>query len=104
MADAKLVEELKTKHGELHELSAPSGETVIVATPSKATWKRFQSQIHDERRRADAIEGLVRACIVHPANGDVELMLDRRPGLVETFGKVIVELGGAGQEVQKKAL
>ena len=98
------IEQLKQQHGELHELSH-AGETVIVKAPNRATWKRFRAQVIDESKRVVALEELVRSCVVHPEKAELEVMLDRKPGLVETFGKALGELAGAGDgQAEKKAL
>lgn len=97
------IDKLKAEHGELHELSH-AGETVIVKAPNRPTWKRFRAQAQDEGKRLIAMEELLRACVVHPERSSLEAMLDRKPGLVEAFGKVLAELAGAGTDVEKKAL
>lgn len=97
------IQKLKAEHGALHQLDH-AGEAVIVKSPNRATWKRFRSQAQDEAKRLIAMEELVRACVVHPERGELEAMLDRKPGLVESFGKVLAELAGAGTDVEKKAL
>lgn len=95
---------LKAKHGEVHSLEH-QGVTFIVIAPNRALWRRFRTQLLDDRKRQDALEHLLRDCVVHPAKEEVDRILDRKPGLVETFGKEICELaGGGGGEAEKKAL
>jgi len=97
------LDKLKAEHGSLTQLSHED-ESVIVKTPNRATWKRFRAQIMDESKRVIAFEELVRACVVHPERPALESMLDRKPGLIETFGKALSELAGAGEKAEKKAL
>jgi hypothetical protein len=97
------LEKLKSEHGALHEISH-DGESVIVKSPNRATWKRFRAQAQDDGKRIIAMEELVRACVVHPERGELEGLLDRRPGLVETFGKALADLAGASDKAEKKAL
>lgn len=98
-----VIEKLKAEHGELTQLTHGPDE-VIVRTPNRAQWKRFRAQIGNEKRRDDALELLLRDCVVHPEKADFDAMLDRRPGLAETFGAQVVELAGAVKEPEKKAL
>lgn len=97
------IKKLKAEHGDLTQLDH-AGESVIVKSPNRATWKRFRAQAQDEGKRIIAMEELVRACVVHPDRAGLEAMLDRKPGLVETFGKELAELAGASDKAEKKAL
>lgn len=97
------IEELKAKYGELHVLEH-QGNEVIVTAPNRPTWKRFRSQILDDRKHDIALEELVRACVVYPDRATFDALLDKKPGLVETFGKAVTELAGSGGNPEKKAL
>ena len=105
MQDEQL-EQLRNKFPDkkLHLLTAPSGEEIVVRRPDRPVWKRFQAQAQDDRRRQEALENLVTGCLVYPENGGWDAMVDERPGLVQSFGNAIVELAGAAQAVEKKAL
>jgi hypothetical protein len=103
MIDEATVEKLKAEHGELHLLRA-SGAEVVVKPPSRAQWKRFRAYVADERRRPDAVESLLRDCVVYPDAAALDGILEKRPGLAETFGNQVVELAGASGEAEKKVL
>jgi hypothetical protein len=103
MIDADTIEKLKAEHGEIHLLRA-SGVEVVVKAPGRAQWKRFRAYVADERRRPDAVETLLRDCVVHPDAAALDAILEKRPGLAETFGNQVVELAGASGEAEKKAL
>jgi hypothetical protein len=97
------LEELRAKHRELFQFT--QGDVTVVATPpNRHLWKRFRTQMMDDRRQSDAMENLVRDCVLYPDRAAFEAILERRPGLVEAFGKQLQELAGAGGEVEKKAL
>jgi hypothetical protein len=97
------VEELKAKHGALHSLSVGDAE-VIVKAPRGEIWRRYRTQLLDEQKRIVATENLVRGCVVWPDKAGLDSMLDARPGLAEAFGRELVKMAGAGEDVEKKAL
>lgn len=101
-----LVEELKKTHGirEVHRFVAESGETVYLKMPPQPLWRRFRSQITDDKRRTEAPELLLRSCLLHPTQDAFDVMLEERPGLLDTFASQLVELAGLAKEVEKKVL
>lgn len=100
--DAKVLEELKAKHGELHELSSDH-YAVVVRRPDRQVWRKFVDSAADERRRTDAIERLFLDCVVWPDLPTVSVMLDARPALAQQFGAEVAALASDGA-VEKKAL
>ena len=98
-----VVAELKSKHGEVYLLEH-LGEAVVVMRPTRPLVKRFRSQMADQNKRADALEYLVTDCIVWPDRKAVQAMLDRLPGLVETFGDAVLDLTGVDKNIEKKVL
>lgn len=98
------VDELKAQHGDVVELSH-AGRSIIVKRPSRAVWRKFQAKARGPGPLAqhDALEGLVRDCLVHPDPAGFDAMLEALPGLVATFGGELVELAGVGAS-EKKAL
>ncbi len=76
-------------------------DTIIAVPPSRMVWRRFKMTMQDERKRPDAFEVLLRDCVKHPEPAEIEAMLNRKPGLAETFGDSLCELAGAGLEVEK---
>ena len=100
--DPSIIDELKAKHGELHQLSSEH-YTVIVRKPSRPIWRKFTDAIVDERRRVDAIERLFLDCVVYPDGSAVNAMLDAKPALAQIFGGEVADLARDG-EVEKKVL
>lgn len=98
------LDELKKKHGVVHQLTAPGGESVVVKMPTRDIWKRYTREIADEKRRPDAGERLLRAVMVHPELTAFDAMLEMKPGLAEAFGVAVVELAGLTGNVEKKSL
>lgn len=103
--DEATLAELKAKHGELFQLRAAlTGDVVVVRRPPEPLWRRFRTQMMDPGKKAYAPEQMLLDCIVHPERKTVQAMFTALPGLVETFAGELATLGGAGQDVQKKAL
>ena len=97
------IQALKSKHGSTLTLLSAANNHVVVRPPSRGEWKRYRTQMHDDAQRPDAAEHLLRACIVHPDSAQVEALLNRLPGLAESFGAAVLELAGR-VETEKKAL
>jgi hypothetical protein len=100
--DPKKLDEIQEKHDGAVPLTA-AGETVVVTTPTRVKWRRFKDAISDDRKKSIAFEILLRDCVVYPDAVGLEAMLERKPGLAETFGAECAELAGAGVEVEKNA-
>lgn len=89
----------------LYQLEAKSGESVLVRMPTTGDWRRFRSQLHEERKRVDAPETLLRSCIVHPDKAGFDAMVEEMPGLLDNFAAQLVELAsGDGRSGEKKVL
>lgn len=106
--DAEVLEKLKQQNPRAELFSLRSGaDEVVVKSPSLVEWKRFRTFAADERRRADAVETILRACTVFPAPDQLQAMLERRPALCEIFGGQVVDMANGPEdtrEVEKKAL
>jgi hypothetical protein len=103
MIDPAVEAEMKEKHPGSVALTA-GGETVVVVAPSRPIWKRFRTVVaSDDKRRPEGLEQLLRDCLVYPDQKALTAILDRKPGLSETFAAEVCELAGAGLEVDKNA-
>jgi hypothetical protein len=100
--DPKVFEQLKEQNPRAVSLTA-GGDTVVVNPPSRAHWRRFKTAARDEKKRGDALEIILRDCLLHPEPHAFEAMIEKRPGLVEVFAEEVLELAGAGLEVEKNA-
>lgn len=101
--DEATIEALKTKHGEIYEISA-CGETVIVRKPPKAAYNKYRTYLFDDERRHTAMEALLTDCVIYPDKESLFAMLDRLPGLAETFGSECARLAGNTKQVEVKKL
>lgn len=103
--DASKLAELKAQHPEGKALSVEvrgHGIEVFIRPPARAEYRRFRTAAFDERKRADSGETLVRSVIVYPDATALDAMLEKFPGLVETFLERVLELAGAGAKVEQE--
>jgi hypothetical protein len=100
MIDPAVIEEQKAKHGTVHLLKAGEHE-VIVKRPSRPAWRKFRTLAAEPSKRPDALEGLLRDCLVYPDQKALEAMLEQAPALSELFGNEVMDIAGAGLEVEK---
>ena len=101
------IDKLKAEHGELHAISAGTGDrevSVLVKTPNRERWTSFKAQAQDPHRKATAMESLVLDCVVHPSREEMSKLLNVRPGLSETFGSEIAKLAGLEELVVTRKL
>lgn len=80
------------------------GEAVICKAPTRGEYRRFRSMYLDGAQRAMATETLLIGCVVHPDRGELGRLLERRPGLAETFGEKLIAWAGLGVEAYEKKL
>jgi len=101
--DETTLEQLKREHGELTRLSA-GGESVIVRNPRRVEYERFRKDTFDEKRRDKSVETLLRSVIVWPSKEEFLELLERKPGLSETFGGKVLEMVGATEQADVEKL
>lgn len=103
------IDKLKAAHPgvELYALTASSADgarsvSVIAKVPDRTRWMRFKEQASDKNRKALATESLVRDCVVYPVAAELDSVIEKRPGLVESFGAEIAALAGIEEVVVAK--
>lgn len=101
--DKETIERLKAEYGEVYLVEV--GEAgVIVRPPTRAEYRRFRALAIDEKKRADAVERLVRDCVLWPDADGLDELLERRPALTEVIGGELLKLAGFAEEVEIKKL
>lgn len=104
------IKELKEKHGKrIAVVPIPATEwdeacEIVVKAPPRGEYKRFRKMLFDDTEKADALETLAKACVIHPELQQFQKMLDDRPALAETVGGKAAELAGAEGKVDAKKL
>jgi hypothetical protein len=100
--DEATIQALKAKHGEVHLVSAKSGEQVVLRVPSDSEWGSFIDL--REKTGARALKWLVISSAVHPDAVEVRKLLEARPGLQQIFGARAMEVAGMAEEAELKKL
>lgn len=79
-----------------------SGEVVrvVAVVPERKEWQMFNRAIADADKRPRALEDLVRACVKFPAPVELDALLQRLPGVAQTFGNTLAKLAGASGEAE----
>lgn len=103
------IDELKSKHGAVHELILEAEELgqdedllVVVHKPTRSAFARF---LKDSQSNAyNAMRAMVLDCTVHPSLEDMRLAFEAEPGLVVSIGNKLATLARANLEVLEKKL
>ena len=101
------IKELEGKHARLKRLYQEiDGDEVelFVRPPTRGEYKMWRAAIHDDQKRAEATETLVRQCTVHPDREAVMALLEKYPALLDGPGvqKWVMKVTGAGAEERGK--
>lgn len=97
------IEALKARHGDMRRVKTKRGD-VIVRGPDQGEWRRFRAESGDAKKKAQSVETLVRACVVHPPAPEFAALLERAPALVETLAESVLELAGLEEDRAGEAL
>jgi hypothetical protein len=103
--DQTLIDKAKAAHpgAELFVLAnSDHNIEVLVRGPNAGDWKQFRTMQQDDDTAPLALRQLVITCMVHPTPQEFALMLDTRPGLVETFGRQLIKIGGVSAATSVK--
>ena len=98
------IDALKEQHGDLRSVKTKRSGTIIVRGPSAGEWRRWRADSADVKKRAQSVETLVRACVVHPDAAGFSALLERAPALVETLAESVLELAGLEEDRAGEAL
>lgn len=111
VAEEKVPQELREaltlarSKGEPYLFTSPEfGVSVICLRPTRPIYRKFREERGDPVKRAGAFESLFLACLFHPTPKEFDTVLDRFPGLGDTFGMLLWDkvLGvDTGAEVKK---
>jgi|SRR6267142_5174914 len=110
--DPKVLAELKAKFpDDVHKLGMPKGMDglmVLVRTPPLEAWDRMQDRILDPRattasKRA-AANNLLMDCLLYPTRGELEHLIEKKPGLLQTLSNQLTQIAGVENELQAEKL
>lgn len=74
----------------------------VIRAPKRSEYKQFRSQVHNEARKAEATEILVRQLIIHPTPEEFDTMMEDWPALCDGCGGTLNALAGAEQVEEGK--
>lgn len=102
--EKQTLENLRTQHPgvELHAIRC-AGEEIVVRPPTAAEFERFTLNMERESR-TKALGALLFSCAVHPSMEALQSLLDRRAGLVFSFGNELCKIAGLNQEAESQKL
>jgi hypothetical protein len=101
LVPADVVTKLEAEHGEILLVKTALGQ-VAFRNPRRAEYKRFHQECHNEKRRADAGENLIRTCIVYPTLAEFDDLLERKPGIGSTCANALTEFAGSDGDAEQK--
>lgn len=100
MVTKETLDELETKHKRIAHLKGKEDEEgktpweIVIRRPTRAEYKQYRSQSHNQASVADAQEILVRKIAVYPVGTDLDALLDEWPAIPEACGKALASLTG----------
>lgn len=101
------IDALKAAHpdDELHLLSSAEVDMeLVVKAPRAAEWKLLRSRQADEAKKPTAMRDFLLACLIEPSPQAFTAVLAQRPGLAETFGVELLEIGGLSRDAVHRKL
>ena len=105
MFDEQTLDQMKAAHpGVPMTMLSAQGEAIVVRPVSRPAWKRFRAAVEGGARTNDHLELLILDCLVAPDRAGLMAMLDRKPGLAETFGHRLAREAGYAAGVEAKKL
>ena len=92
---------LRAEHGEFTAVRTKVGVAAFRCY-TRQEYARYNSLIFDEKKRPQAFEALVAACVIKPDKATFQAWLDKAPGITETCLNAVLELGGVERDAQTK--
>lgn len=92
---------LRAEHGEFTAVRTKVGVAAFRCY-TRQEYARYNSLIWDEKKRPQAFEALVSACVIKPDKVTFQAWLDKAPGIVDTCLTAVLELGGVDKDAQTK--
>lgn len=105
----EVLDSLREKHKRIaHIKSARSLEDgkpeweFVIRSPKRSEYKQFRSQVHNESRKAEATEILVRQLVIFPTAEEFDALMEDWPALCDGCGGTLNALAGAEQVEEGK--
>lgn len=103
--DTAAIDKIKEENpdAELLLIESSMGD-VIAKIPTANEMNAFRSKIFDEKRRANATESLVRSCVLYPDREELNVLIQKRPLIIEKVAAELDKAGGGQEELTVKKL
>ena len=105
---AEKIAELKGKYGEIAQvdLPEPAPVTVVVRMLTSAEFSKFEAQATsgNVQVKATVSKSMLQTAVVYPDPGELELLVQKYPGIPDSIGGEIMKLAGATLQAQTKKL
>lgn len=99
---SETIEALKSKHGEVFEISA-CGYDFVVRVPTSVECERWQDKAAEDKKKGiRALGQLVRDVLVFPSLDEYDAILSKRPMLSTSLGGEVLKIAGATDDVEVK--
>lgn len=98
------IDALKTEHGDLKRVRTKRSGDIVVRGPNLGEWRRWRAESADVKKRAQAVETLVRACVVYPDPPAFSALVEKAPATIEQLAESVLELGGLEDDRAGEAL
>lgn len=95
MLTPEQLKEFEDKHGRIAHLhGCDCAWELVLRKPTRVEYSAFRKMGHNDARKADAQETLVRCIAVYPDKMAVDSLLEDWPGIPEAATKAIIKLTG----------
>ena len=93
------IAEFETTHNRIaHVIGKDKAWEVVVRKPTRSEFKRFKAMVHNPSQAPDAMEHLIRTCVVYPSRDALDALLEDFPALPAAFDSQLAELVGAAAD------
>ena len=106
----EVLDALRQKHKRIAHLKSSrtleDGKTpewqFVIRAPKRSEYKRFRSEVHNESRKSEATETLVRQLVIFPTPEEFDALMEDWPALCDGCGGTLNALAGAEQVEEGK--
>ncbi len=75
---------------------------VACRCPSRSDYQRFQSNLFDDKKKAQAVDMLVTASLIYPDIKTFNDMVDQAPGIMTPIGSELIKFAGSDGDAEAK--
>ncbi len=105
MIGQKEIQEFEDKYKRIAHVKGkgePPPWEIVLRKPTRAEYKQFRSQNHNDAVKADSQEILIRKLAIYPTVEQLDALLDDYPAIPEACGDALRHLAGLAVDEQGK--